>query len=609
MGREGLAFALGWLLIVGVRADGPVAGLREYDVLRSFPPGRLAALTANDLPDALGLTGGNRSVGKWIEAGAQRGSCRAVIAAVVAGDLERADRAWRGIDTAFAHQREDGGFEAAVRPTGSSAADGGAAVETAYFFLQEYGRAVLVIRQSPHEAHFRERIAALEPKLRRACAFIAAGESTILPKSRKAVNRVFIAAKAFGTCGKVLGDESLVETSRRLVKEALLQRDADGVFLEHGGRDSSYNAVSILFGEVLGLHVPMPELDAAFPAAARWQASRVLVSGEVDNRGNTRTGVGKEPGYDGRPKSINHGEVTMALTLHGIIHRDPVVMAASDRAFAWMQRESNRTAWVDGTNEVVLDGQNRRVVLDLPADRKPRAPLLFVFHGFTDSAAGIRATTELAAVARQRGWVVAYPEGSRDAKGRTFFQVGYDFHRDETVNDVRALGELAGRLTRDLDLDARAIFATGFSNGGDLCYYLAAQPDPFVVAVAPMAGTMMTRWGSGLRPAARIPILAVNMVDDPTTLWLGDPMNRDGWGAYLSVPDVRRAWVEGLGLERSEVKELPGGIRRHRAWTAKDAGEVLLYEVPVGGHQWPANLGDPGKSTATEIVEFFEGKR
>ena len=600
-----LASAL-WVVVgLLVHAAEPASVLREYDVLRSFPPGRLAALTANDMPDAQGLTGGNRGVGKWIEAGAQRGSCRAVIAAVVAGDLERADRAWKGIETAFAHQREDGGFEAVVRPTGSSAAEGGAAVETAYFFLQEYGRAVLVIRQSPHEAHFRERIAALEPRLRKACAFLVAGEPTILPKSRKAVNRVFIAAKAFGTCGKVLGDESMVAISRRLVTEALRQRDAEGVFIEHGGRDSSYNAVSILFGEVLGLHVPMPELDAAFPSAARWQASRVLVSGEIDNRGNTRTGVGKEPGYNGQPKGINHGEVTMALTLHGIIHRDPVVAAAADRAFAWMQRESNRTAWADGTNQVVLDGRNRTVLLDLPEGRKPRAPLLFVFHGFTDSAASIRATTEFASIARQRGWVVVYPEGSRDAKGRTFFQVGYDFHREEKVDDVRAMRELAGRLVRDLDLDARAIFATGFSNGGDMSYYLAAQSEPFVMAVAPVGGTMMSSWGTALRPAARTPVLAVNMVDDTTTRWAGDPMNRDGWGAYLPVEDVRKVWVTGLGLERSDVKELAGGLRRHRAWTAKDGCEVLLYEIPTGGHRWPVNLGNAGKSTATEIVEFF----
>ena len=297
------------------------------------------------------------------------------------------------------------------------------------------------------------------------------------------------------------------------------------MFLEHGGRDSSYNAVSILFGEVLGLHVPMPELDAAFPAAARWQASRVLVSGEVDNRGNTRTGVGREPGYDGKPKGINQGEVTMALTLHGLIYRDPVVMAASDRAFAWMQRETNRTAWVDGTNEVVLDGRKRRVVLNLPGDlpvvRKPRAPLLLVFHGFTDSPAGIRATTEFAAVARQRGWVVAYHEGSRDAKGRTFFQVGYDFHRSETVNDVRA----PAGTGRAADAGSRSGAARSFRDRvlqwGDLSFYLAAQPDPFVAAVAPVGGTTMSSWGSGLRPAARIPVMAINRVDDTTTRWLG----------------------------------------------------------------------------------------
>ncbi|MFM7101960.1 MAG: hypothetical protein ACKO3N_12405, partial [Verrucomicrobiota bacterium] len=200
---------LGWILLPVLAWSVQAAGWREYDVLRAFPPGRLDALSAGDLPDAQGLTGGNRSVGRWIEAGAQRGSCRAVIAAVVAGDLERADRAWRGIEVAFEHQREDGGFTAAARPQGGSSATGPAAVETAYFFLQELGRAILVIRQSPHAAHFRDRLAALEPRLRRACAFLAAGEDTILPKSRKAVNRVFIAAKAFGTCGVALHDDAL----------------------------------------------------------------------------------------------------------------------------------------------------------------------------------------------------------------------------------------------------------------------------------------------------------------------------------------------------------------------------------------------------------------
>ena len=122
-----------------------VAGVErknEYEILRSFPPGRFSALSAKDFPDAKGLTGSNRQNGSWLEAGPQRGSCRALIAAVVAGDLAAADRAWVGIDTAFAHQRPDGSFIAEIRPNGASARPYPASVETTFFFLQELGRAL-----------------------------------------------------------------------------------------------------------------------------------------------------------------------------------------------------------------------------------------------------------------------------------------------------------------------------------------------------------------------------------------------------------------------------------------------------------------------------------
>ena len=306
----------------------------EWEVLRAFPKGWLDVLCGNDLPDDQGLTGTNRAVGRWLEAGPQRGSCRGVIAAVVAGDLGRADRAWRGIDLAFSKQREDGGFEASVRPNGSSAQSGAAAVETAYFFLQEVGRMILVIRQSPHAAHLEPRITALLPRLRRACAFVAAGEAGILEKSSKAVNRIIIAAKALGTCGRVLGDESLVEAARRLARHALTLRDADGVFIEHGGRDSSYNVVSIYFGQVLALHVDLPEFEAALSKAMAWQLGRIRPDGEVDVSGNTRTGVGKEPGHDGKPKNVNYNEVLFALVYHGIVHDDARCLDAARRVFA-----------------------------------------------------------------------------------------------------------------------------------------------------------------------------------------------------------------------------------------------------------------------------------
>jgi len=314
--------------------------LSEYELLRSIPQDHFRALMGDSRPDSRGFNGTNARAGRWIEAGTQRGSCRAVIVGVVTDDLAYADDAWRGIEETFAHQRPDGGFEANDRPNGTSAKSLGAAVETAYFFLQELGRAILIIRESPHEAHFHTRILALEPNLRRAAAFLSSGQDTIIPKVGHTVNRVVIAAKAFGLCGLVLKDDDLVATSRKLIAHALTLRDAEGVFIENGGRDSSYNSVSILFGQVLALHLPLPDFEAALPKAVAWQLTRIRDNGEVDITGNTRAGVGKEPSYWGEPKQVNYSEVAQALTIYGLAHQDQACLTAADRVFRYWQAGS-----------------------------------------------------------------------------------------------------------------------------------------------------------------------------------------------------------------------------------------------------------------------------
>lgn len=336
-----------WLLLALLPAGGALAAPAttrptEYEILRAFPPGRLAALTSSDMPDAKGLNGANRINGSWLEAGPQRGACRRVIAAVVADDLPAADRAWRGIEVAFEHQQPDGSFSAELRPNGKSAKAHAAAVETAFFFLQELGRAILVIRESPHAAYFAPRLAELEPRVRRACAYINDGYDTIIASSSHAVNRIVIAAKAFGTCGVALGDEALVAQSRRLIAHALTLRDKEGVFIEKGGRDSSYNNVSILFGQTLALHLPLPEFEAALPKAVAWQVSRIKPDGQIDVTGNTRTGVGKEQSYFGTPKEVNYGEVIFGLTLYGLVHGDAAALAAADRVAAYVRKQGGK---------------------------------------------------------------------------------------------------------------------------------------------------------------------------------------------------------------------------------------------------------------------------
>jgi polyhydroxybutyrate depolymerase len=182
-------------------------------------------------------------------------------------------------------------------------------------------------------------------------------------------------------------------------------------------------------------------------------------------------------------------------------------------------------------------------------------------------------------------------------------------HRDQSVDDVQFARRLAARLTRELGLDPRAVFATGYSNGGDISFLLGAQREPFVAAIAPVAGTMMESWAKGFRPAARISVLAVNTRDDKTTLWDGDMNNRDGWGAYLGTEAVLDLWAKGLALERSEHSDVTKTIQLRRWSTASDATEARLYVLGAGDHHWPRHLGDEQETTAEAIWRFFAAHR
>ncbi len=337
--RAGLKTALGAFIILGVGLSAAAADFAsEYELLRHLPTAALSGLITNTgVPDAQGFIGFHQRQGQWFEAGMQRGGCWMVIGAVVAGDEKRADEAWRSIDATFARQVEDGGFLSNRRPGIEHEPTLPERAETAFFYLQELGHAILVVQASPMEAHFHDRIEALKPKMRRACAFIQANREGIVRKVGYTANRLLIAAKAFGLCGVILKDAELQATSRNLVALVLERRDADGVFIEKQGRDSSYNAVSILMGQVLAIYQPDPALDAALTRAMVWERTRILPTGEVEVRGNTRTGVGKEA-YMGHAKDVNYHEVELTFCYFGMIHDNPGDLALAEKVVAWDAR-------------------------------------------------------------------------------------------------------------------------------------------------------------------------------------------------------------------------------------------------------------------------------
>ena len=123
----------------------------------------------------------------------------------------------------------------------------------------------------------------------------------------------------------------LKQLGRRFVDLAMTHyRPSDGVFLEKGGPDSSYQAVAALKLQVWVLHFPDEKLEAAIDRAVRWEMGRVGPDGQVDVTGNTRTGLGQEQ-WMGHEKGVNLSEITLCLLYYYARTGDQQSLAAARR--------------------------------------------------------------------------------------------------------------------------------------------------------------------------------------------------------------------------------------------------------------------------------------
>src|SRR4051794_37336403 len=68
------------------------------------------------------------------------------------------------------------------------------------------------------------------------------------------------------------------------------------------------------------------------------------------------------------------------------------------------------------------------------------------------------------------------------------------------ADDVAFLGKLLDGLGTLVTADAKRIYACGMSNGGMMCYRLAAELSDRIAAIAPVAGTIAIEESKPKRP-------------------------------------------------------------------------------------------------------------
>lgn len=218
-------------------------------------------------------------------------------------------------------------------------------------------------------------------------------------------------------------------------------------------------------------------------------------------------------------------------------------------------------------------------------------PLVLAMHGMASSARVMERMTGFSTLADRVGLVVAYPQGVTGSNGHTGWSSGGPGH--PTVNDALFISDTLNAIQKEVCVNPRRIYATGFSNGGGMTWVLSCRLAGRIAAFASVSGSYYAP-KPACAPSRAVPYLEIHGTGDgvvpytgrrsvglyPVTTWLSAWVRRDGCDAH---PAISR-----LNADATEMR-----------WTGCHGGVAIVHIRIAGGHHvWPERTL-PGGATSS----------
>jgi len=273
------------------------------------------------------------------------------------------------------------------------------------------------------------------------------------------------------------------------------------------------------------------------------------------------------------------------------------------------------------TRRLTVDGQERTYVVHVPAkyDHEKPTPVVLIFHGAGMNAAITMPFTGMNKKSDEVGFLSVYPNGTGVGPLLTFNAGGRKGKMAEgSADDVKYVGALLDDLATVANVDPKRVYATGISNGGMMCYRLAAEMSDRIAAIAPVAGTMAAEKAAPNRPVS---VMHFHGTEDKMVPFGGPNNGTPKFLTFKSVEESIASWRKiNECPDEPKVTEFPDKaddgtkVRQKTYGPGKDGAEVVLIEIEGGGHTWPGKkppFSFIGKSTldisANDLMwEFFQ---
>jgi polyhydroxybutyrate depolymerase len=249
----------------------------------------------------------------------------------------------------------------------------------------------------------------------------------------------------------------------------------------------------------------------------------------------------------------------------------------------------------DHLRDIKVAGHTRSYLVHVPPqyDRNRPTPVVLAFHGAGTNAAIMARYCGLNAKSDQAGFIVVYPNGTGLGNVLQVFNVGLFAGplAEHLPNDIEFVGKLLDELPALVNVDRRRIFATGISNGGMMCYRLAADMSDRIAAIAPVAGALTA---GPYQPERPVSVIHFHGTADKLVPVKGRDKNDSKHLVMQSLDATINTWVKLDGCPTTaqihdEPDRADDGTRVERRVYGPGTGgaEVVLFVIEGGGHTWP----------------------
>jgi poly(3-hydroxybutyrate) depolymerase len=236
------------------------------------------------------------------------------------------------------------------------------------------------------------------------------------------------------------------------------------------------------------------------------------------------------------------------------------------------------------TKSFQVAGVSRTYITHVPSGLSNNPPLVFNIHGYNIDGALMRSITQMDKVADKEKFIIVYPSAINKSWNMT---TGGD--------DLTFIVAIIDSIDAKYHINRNRVYATGFSQGGFICFLLGCQYSDVFAAIAPVSGLLPSGACTLKRP---VPMLLKFGTNDVATVdkFMASVNSWLKLDSCPSTPVITRPYPS--TNPKSKVTRLYYG-------PCAQGSEVVVDTVAGGTHDWVLTA-DTNVNTSEETWAFLK---